>query len=193
MRIVRTTSDRRDDNSVQSADLVLVFNLKIFNLAFCNQFRPPGDGRHYRNTITVLDRRGVLLQIADVLVIEVDIHKGTQFAFVGIKMAAQLRMLRHEVRQRVADGASLHINRRQLAGILAQGGRDVDLGHRLYMMPQEGPEIHGLCGADRSVRTTRNQATSIFSPTSFLSFSSMPVSSNELVSTALPFSTLVIT
>ena len=37
------------------------------------------------------------------------------------------------------------------------------------------------------------QVTSIFSFTSFLSFSSLPVSSNELVSTALPFSTLVIT
>jgi hypothetical protein len=35
-------------------------------------------------------------------------------------------------------------------------------------------------------------AISIVSSTSFLSFSSLPVSSNEFVSTALPFSTLVI-
>ena len=107
------------------------------------QLPASGDGRHYRNTITVLDRRGVLLQVADVLVIEVDIHKGTQFAFVRIKMPAQLRMLRHEVRQRVTDCASLHINCRQLASILPQRGRYVDLGHRLYMMPQDGPEIQG--------------------------------------------------
>ena len=38
-----------------------------------------------------------------------------------------------------------------------------------------------------------SHSTSIFSPISFLSFSSIPVSSNELVSTALPFSTLVMT
>ena len=48
--------------------------------------------------------------------------------------------------------------------------------------------------ADEGARPTHAiQLTSIFSSTSFLSFSSLPVSSNELVSTALPFSTLVMT
>src|SRR5271167_3344235 len=37
------------------------------------------------------------------------------------------------------------------------------------------------------------QTTSSFSPTNFLSFSSVPVSSNEFVSVALPLSTRVIT
>ena len=60
------------------------------------QLPASGDGWHDRNTITVFDRRGFFLQVANVFVIEVDIHKGTQFAFVRIKMPAQLRMLRHE-------------------------------------------------------------------------------------------------
>ena len=98
-------------------------------------------------------------------------------------MPAQVRVLGNKIRKRVANSAGLDLNRRLLPSILAQGGGDLDLGHRLYMMPQEGYEI----------QPHTNHTTSILSSTSCLSFSSLPVSSNALVSTALPFSTLVIT
>ena len=51
---------------------------------------------------------------------------------------------------------------------------------------------HAISGVSSS-RRGQTHTISIFSSTSFLSFSSKPVSSKELVSTALPFSTLVIT
>jgi hypothetical protein len=96
------------------------------------------DGRHNRNTITVLYRRGFLLQIANVFVVEVNIHEGTELPVVRIKMTAQVRMLGNEVGKGGADSASLNLYCRLLASVLAQGCRDLDLGHRLYMMPQEG-------------------------------------------------------
>src|ERR1700687_2003117 len=96
------------------------------------------DGRHNGNTITVLHRRGFLLEIADVLVVKVDIDESAQLPVIRIKMTAQVGMLGDQVRKGAANGASRNFNRRLLASVLAQGGGDLDLGHRLYMMPQEG-------------------------------------------------------
>src|ERR1017187_1816346 len=49
------------------------------------------------------------------------------------------------------------------------------------------------CGRAESAALTHGHDTSAFSSTNFLSSSSLPVSSNEFVIVALPFSTLVIT
>lgn len=75
------------------------------------------------------------------------------------------------------------------------------LPRKIAARRQNSPEFFESCfpektnskASDRRVPPTRAQTTSIFSPTSFFSFSSVPVSSKEFVSTALPFSTLVMT
>jgi hypothetical protein len=97
-----------------------------------------GDRRHYRNSITVRDCGSVFLKIADVFIVEINIHKRPKFTLIRVKMTAQVRMLGDEVGKGIADGAGLDVNRRLLASVLAKGGGDLDLGHRLYMMPQEG-------------------------------------------------------
>src|SRR5882724_6497564 len=61
-------------------------------------------------------------------------------------MTAQVGMLGDQIGKGVANGASLDLNRRLLASVLAQGGGDLDLGHRLYMMPQDGQEIQPVSG-----------------------------------------------
>jgi hypothetical protein len=104
------------------------------------------DGRHNGNTITVFHRGGFLLEIANVLIVQVDVDEGAQLPVVGIKMTAQVGMLGDEIGKGGANGTSLNLNRRLLASILAQGSGDLDLGHRLYMMPQEGREIQPVWG-----------------------------------------------
>jgi len=77
------------------------------------------DRRHYRNTITILDRGRFFLQVAHVVVIEVDIHKGPQFAFLGIKVAVQVWMFSSQAGQSLGDCASLNFHRRLLTSVLA--------------------------------------------------------------------------
>ncbi len=113
-----------------------------------------GDRRHNGNVITVLHRSGVFLQVADILVIEVNVDKSAQFAVVGIEMAAQFRMLGDQVRERIADGPAGHLDRSLFARILPQRGWNMDLGHRPYMMPQTPrrmqPRIAGVARAPLS-------------------------------------------
>ena len=90
---------------------------------------PPGNGRHNRNIITVFHGGGVFLQVADVLFVQINIDESAQFAFIGIKMAAQIRMLSHQLGQRSANGYGLNIDRGLLAGILPQRRRNMDLRH----------------------------------------------------------------
>src|SRR4029077_5579776 len=78
----------------------------------------PSDRRHYRNGITVFDRGGFFLQVADVFVIEVDIDESAQFAIVGVEVAAQVRMRGNEAGEGVGDGCTFHLNRGLLPGIL---------------------------------------------------------------------------
>jgi len=88
-----------------------------------------GDRRHDGNTITVLHRGGFFLQIAHIFVVEINIDKGAEFALVSVKMATEIRMLRDQAGQGVANASRLDLHGRLLAGILAQRSRDVNLGH----------------------------------------------------------------
>ena len=88
-----------------------------------------GNRRHNRNSITVVDRSGFFLQVADVLVIQVNIHKRTEFAVVGVKMTAQVRMLGNQSGQGFRDGSGLNLDRRLLAGVLTQRSGYVDFRH----------------------------------------------------------------
>jgi hypothetical protein len=69
------------------------------------------------------------LQVADVLVVQVNIHKRTEFAVVGVKMPTQVRVLGNQSGQGFGDSAGLNLDRRLLAGVLAQRSGYVDFGH----------------------------------------------------------------
>src|SRR6202167_2240776 len=88
-----------------------------------------GNRRHYRNSITVLDCSGFFLQVTNVLVIQVNIHKRTEFPIVGVKMPAQVRVLGNQSGQGFSNGSGLNLDRRLLSSVLAQRGGDVDFCH----------------------------------------------------------------
>jgi hypothetical protein len=90
--------------------------------------------------IAVADGRRFLLQIANILVVQINIHKRPQLAFIGIKMTTQIGMLRNQATQGLPDIAPLDLNSRLLARILPQRRRNMDLWH-VQMMPQEGNSI----------------------------------------------------
>jgi hypothetical protein len=77
------------------------------------------DRRHYRNTITVLDGGSFFLEVADIVVVEVNIHKRPQFTFFSVKVAAQVRMPGGQIRQGVTYCAALDLHVRLLASVLA--------------------------------------------------------------------------
>ena len=52
--------------------------------------RSAGDGGHQRHRVAILHRRGVLAQIADVFVVQVDVDEAAQLAFVGENLFAQV-------------------------------------------------------------------------------------------------------
>lgn len=89
------------------------------------------DRRHDRDRIAVGDRGRFLLHITNVFVVEVNVHKGAQFAVFGVKVALQLRMLRDQSGQRFSDRARLHVNSSLLARVLAQWRWNVDFAHSL--------------------------------------------------------------
>jgi hypothetical protein len=90
-----------------------------------------GNRRHYRNSITVPDCGGFFLQVADVFVIQVDIHKRAQFAVFGVKMPPQVRVFRNQSGQGLGDGPSVNLDRRLLTGVLAQRGGYLNFAHSL--------------------------------------------------------------
>jgi hypothetical protein len=99
-------------------DLILILILKS-SICILQSTPPSGDGGYYRNTITVLDRCGFLLQVANILVVEVHIYEGTQFSVISIEVATQVGMLGNQVGKGLADRSSLHFNRRLFPGVLA--------------------------------------------------------------------------
>jgi len=93
-------------------------------------FSASSNGRYDGNVITVLHRGRLLLQVANVLIIEIQIHEGAQLAIVRIQMPPKLWMLRHQVVHGLTHGRTLHLHRRLFTYILAQRRRDVNLAHK---------------------------------------------------------------
>ena len=107
-----TSSAQAADTTYQS--LVLIHHLeRIARRRFEIAIEPTGLRPRHVQALTILRDHGAIAQGA----------------------------LGDEIGKGVANGASLDLNRRLLASVLAQGGGDLDLGHRLYMMPQDGQEI----------------------------------------------------
>jgi hypothetical protein len=91
----------------------------------------PGYGRDYRNVITFLDGRGFLLQVADVFIVKVNIHKRAQLAVIGVQMPSQIGMLHRERIHGLGHGRAFNLNGGLLAHILPQRRWNVNFAHRI--------------------------------------------------------------
>src|SRR4051812_24971870 len=132
-------------------------------------------------------------------------------------MFLQLRMLRRQIVQSFSDGAAAHVKRWFLFGILPQRCWDVDLhcvpngcwqavnrfrlGSHSANLNEGHPEwselaasaIEGPAFPAYYLLRPASCSTTTSSSTNRLFSSSAPASANELVTSALPFTTLVIT
>ena len=63
-----------------------------------------GNRRNNSDRIRFLDGRFVLVQIADVLIVEIDIHKGAQLAVFREEMLAQAGMQGNKIAECLANG-----------------------------------------------------------------------------------------
>src|SRR4029077_829607 len=80
-----------------------------------------GDRRHNADRIAVLGRRVFLLQVANILVIEVDIHEAANAAVIGVKVLAEIRVSSRKLFQGFADGSRIELHACLLARKLPQG------------------------------------------------------------------------
>jgi len=71
------------------------------------------------------------LQVADILVVEVDVNKGAELAVIGVEVAAKVRMLGNQPGKGLAYSAALNLHRTLLSGVLPQRRRYVDFDHSL--------------------------------------------------------------
>ena len=79
----------------------------------------PGNRRHDADDITRLELGRVALEIADVIVVDVDVHEVPQLAVVGIEMPLEVGELRGQGGQHFADGAAFGVDGVLLAGVRA--------------------------------------------------------------------------
>ena len=71
------------------------------------------------------------MQVADVLVVEVNVNKGAELAVISVEVAAKVWMLGDQPGKGLAYGAALNLHRTLLSGVLPQRGRYVDFDHSL--------------------------------------------------------------
>ena len=84
------------------------------------------DRRNDGKRIRVTNRRGLFAgQVTDVLVIEIHVDEGAQFALFRVEVLLQVGVLRRQLRQRFADGAGFHRDRVLFTGERTQRGGNV--------------------------------------------------------------------
>src|SRR5262249_40516652 len=83
---------------------------------------PAGDRRHDTHYVTVLGRRVLLRQVADVFVVDVHVHETAQLALVGKQVFAQVPKLAGQVPKRFAHRPGHKLRRVSLPCVNAQGG-----------------------------------------------------------------------
>src|SRR6516164_3705660 len=81
---------------------------------------PAGNRRHDGKRVALFHSRLVLLEIANVFVVQIQVHEGAQLAFVAVQVLPQVRIGRSQYVQGLSDRGGLHIDRALLPGILAQ-------------------------------------------------------------------------
>ena len=75
--------------------------------------RPAGDRRDDAHRVARLERRLILLQIADVFVVDVDVDEAAQPAFVVEQMLLQPAEAAREIAEQLADGSRRRARRRR--------------------------------------------------------------------------------
>ena len=90
-------------------------------------FRAAGDRGHNADRIAVFGGRVFLLQVANILVVEVDIHETANAAVVSVKVLAQIGVGSRKLFQGLADGGRIELHACLLARKLPQGGRNFHL------------------------------------------------------------------
>src|ERR1035437_8277125 len=91
--------------------------------------RPSGDGGDQRERVGVGRRGGVLAEVADVFVVEVDVDEASQFAFIVEDLLAQIGVLGDERGEHFAHGGAGDGDGILLRGELPQRRRDQYFGH----------------------------------------------------------------
>ena len=86
--------------------------------------RPAGDRGHQRERVAVFCGGGVLAQVADILVVQVDVDETAYLALVGEDLLAQIGELRGECAQHFAYGAAGNGDGILFPGELSQGRGD---------------------------------------------------------------------
>src|SRR6202011_1380370 len=80
---------------------------------------PPGHRGDDAQLVTVLDRRGQVVEVADVLVVEIDVDEAAHLAVVEQALGDAREPL-PQVVQKSLDGSPLALNNRLALGVLAQ-------------------------------------------------------------------------
>src|SRR5689334_9397785 len=93
---------------------------------FC-YFRATGDRGHDADGVAVFSRRVFLLQIANILVVEVNIHEAANAAILGIEVLAQVRIGSGKLFQGLANRSGIELHACLLARKLPQSGRNFQL------------------------------------------------------------------
>src|SRR5262245_8525215 len=94
--------------------------------------RAAGHRRQDGDRVAVRHRRLELGQVADVLVVHVDVHEAAQVAVLGEQPIPEAGVLRVEVREQCADRGARAVHRARAAGRLAQDGWDTHLYRHVY-------------------------------------------------------------
>ncbi len=90
--------------------------------------RAAGNRRHNADHVAGRDRSRLLAQVADVLLIDVNIDEAAQMAVVSKKMTAQVGELRGQVAECFLDRRAVHLHSVLFPGIRPEGGWDNHFG-----------------------------------------------------------------
>src|SRR2546421_9630894 len=90
-------------------------------------FRPAGDGRQDREHVAVVHLGVETVEVADVVVVLVDVHELVQAAAVVQQVAAQTGIPLDERLEHFAHGRALDRDGRLAVGVGAQHGGELDL------------------------------------------------------------------
>ena len=104
---------------------------------------PAGHRRDDADRVAGLERRLILLQVADVFVVDVDVDEAAQLAFVVEQMLLQAAKPRRQVCKQLADGRAVELDDVELVGERTQRCGNVDFdGHVRLVQRLVAPVAH---------------------------------------------------
>src|SRR6185312_5284253 len=87
------------------------------------------DARNNGDGFTPFQRRRILVQVADVLIVHIDVDKAAKLALVIEQILLDIGVLRRKLIQRIRHSSSVHFDGVLLLGELPQSRRDQDFCH----------------------------------------------------------------